>query len=322
MADYLVNGAMMVNEITFCDGKRLSGVIGGGAVYAAAGAGLWSDSVILAAGCGEDGDCFFSQWMDRYGLVRDGIRVKGKRTNHFFLRYHEDGSYEEGLLGQGETDWSQIDFMTLSPEEMEPYYKNLRGMYNIMDIDRDYWERMGRYKEIYGFPIMWEVATATADREHLEDFYRILPMVDFYSLNLKEALSLFGIQEEEKLIAHMAGLGVPVYFRVGVRGAYVIDQNRQVFAPSYITPGEVDPTGCGNASTAAAMTGLVEKRSFEEVGAMAAVAASYNARQYGPMAFMNQERRSEAEKLVNMILKNPNKNDSIKGGSDNDKYKR
>ena len=96
----------------------------------------------------------------------------------------------------------------------------------------------------------------------------------------------------------------------------------QVFAPSYITPGEVDPTGCGNASTAAAMTGLVEKRSFEEVGAMAAVAASYNARQYGPMAFMNQERRSEAEKLVNMILKNPNKNDSIKGGSDNDKYKR
>ena len=53
-ADYLVNGAMMVNEITFCDGKKLSGVIGGGAVYAAAGAGLWSERVLLAAGCGEN----------------------------------------------------------------------------------------------------------------------------------------------------------------------------------------------------------------------------------------------------------------------------
>lgn len=304
MADYLVNGAMMVNEITFCDGTCLSGVIGGGAVYAAAGVGLWSDRVILAAGCGEDGDSFFFQWMERYGLTKDGIRVKGKKTNHFFLRYHEDGSYEEGLLGQEETDWNRIDFMTLTPEEMEPYYGDIRGMYNIMDIDLDYWERMGRFKETYGFQIMWEVATATADREHLEDFYRILPMVDFYSLNLKEARNLFGIQEEGELTAHMAGLGVPVYFRVGVRGAYVIDRERQVFVPSYITQGEMDPTGCGNSSTAAAMAGLVEKRSFEEIGAMAAVAASYNARQYGPPAFMNRERRSEAETLVRMIVEN------------------
>lgn len=306
MADYLVNGALMVNDIMFCDGTWLSGVIGGGAVYAAAGAGLWSDKVILAAGCGEDGEMLFFDWMECYGLSREGIQLKGEKTNHFFLKYHDDGSYEEGLLGEQETDWNQIDFMTLTPEEMEPYYRGIRGMYNIMDIDLDYWKRMGYFKKKYGFQIMWEIATATADQNHLEDFYRILPMVDFYSLNLKEARCLFGIQEERELLDHMSRLGVPVYFRVGVRGAYLADREKQVFVPSYITPGEVDPTGCGNSSTAAAMVGLVEKRSLQETGTMAAVAASCNARQYGPPAFMNQTRRREAEDIVRMILNNQN----------------
>jgi len=302
-ADYLVNGAMMVNEITFCDGKKLSGVIGGGAVYAAAGAGLWSERVLLAAGCGEDGGEYFFPWMDSYGLIRDGVQIKGKKSNRFFLRYHEDGSYEEGLLGQEETDWSQIDFMTLAPEEMEPYCRDIKGMYNIMDIDVDYWAGMDDIKKKYGFHIMWEVATATANQEHLEDFYRILPTVDYYSLNLKEARSLFGLQEEREVIAHMAGLGVPVYFRVGVRGAYLIEGERIRFMPSFISPGEVDPTGCGNASTAAAMVGLVERRNPEEICAMAAVAASFNARQYGPQSCMNEEKRKEAETLAAKIVR-------------------
>lgn len=290
----------MVNEITFCDGKKLPEIIGGGAVYAAAGAGLWSDSVILAAGCGSDGEHFFFDWMDRCGLIRDGVCVKGEKTNHFFLRYREDGSYAEGLLGEEETDWNRIDFMTLSPKEMEPYCKEIRGMYNIMDIDPDYWAEINGIKKKYRFKIMWEVATA--DRDHLEDFYRILPVVDYCSLNVKEARSLFGIEEEQALITHMAGLKVPVYFRVGVRGAYVIDGEHQVFVPSYITPGEVDPTGCGNASTAAAMVGLTEGRGLRKTGAMAAVAASYNARQYGPPAYMDAKRRKEAADIVKSML--------------------
>ena len=162
---------------------------------------------------------------------------------------------------------------------------------------------MDDIKKKYGFHIMWEVATATANQEHLEDFYRILPTVDYYSLNLKEARSLFGLQEEREVIAHMAGLGVPVYFRVGVRGAYLIEGERIRFMPSFISPGEVDPTGCGNASTAAAMVGLVERRNPEEICAMAAVAASFNARQYGPQSCMNEEKRKEAETLAAKIVR-------------------
>lgn len=299
--DYVVNGALMVNELSFYDGQIKKNIIGGGAVFATEGVKLWNDKVLLLAGCGKDYRLYFSEWLDKNNLSDIGFLCKWDKTNSFYLKYHSDGSYEEGLLNQQETHWDEIDFMLVSPSEMESFCQDIKGMYITMDIIKEYWEKVYLLKQKYNFKIMWELATASAVFENYLDFVSIIKMVDIYSLNLNEARKLFGLQKEEEIIRHIIRLGVPAYFRVGIKGAYMVMDGKAVFTAAYIGENEKDPTGCGNSSTAAAMVGFVEGYSLKETAAMAAVTAAYNAKQFGPYPCFDGNVREQAWRIVKQL---------------------
>ena len=92
-------------------------------------------------------------------------------------------------------------------------------------------------------------------------------------------------------------LGVPCYYRVGSKGAYMIMNGEVEFVPVvHLVPKEeeVDPTGCGNSSTAAALWAFCEGMTTKEICAWGNIVAAHNVLQFGPTKVINQAKRDEA----------------------------
>ena len=67
---------------------------------------------------------------------------------------------------------------------------------------------------------------------------------------------------------------------------------------------EVDPTGCGNCSTAAAMWAYCEGYDLRQIASIANVAAAYNVQQFGPYpTFNSKTRKVSLEKALELAKK-------------------
>ena len=71
-----------------------------------------------------------------------------------------------------------------------------------------------------------------------------------------------------------------------------------VFAPPVKVENSVDPTGCGNCSTAAALIGFAEGLDAFDTVMMANISAGFNACQIGPWPVVDEATRAEAQKLL------------------------
>ena len=60
----------------------------------------------------------------------------------------------------------------------------------------------------------------------------------------------------------------------------------------------VDPTGCGNVSTAAALYGWCEGYEPKKIARLANISAAYNLLQYGPCPKVDAAMRRHAEELL------------------------
>ena len=119
-----------------------------------------------------------------------------------------------------------------------------------------------------------------------------------YSVNYPEAKALFHVAAEEEAVQKITELGTPCFLRMGSKGSCMIAQGKAEFAKS-LTIGEiVDPTGCGNCSTAAAMYGWCEGNSLYETAMIANISAAYNLLQYGPYPEITEKVRVQARQLL------------------------
>ena len=119
-----------------------------------------------------------------------------------------------------------------------------------------------------------------------------------YSINYPEARSLFHVETEEEAVQKIKELKVPCFFRVGSKGSYMIAEGKAEFAASLTVGQIVDPTGCGNCSTAAAMYGWCEGNSLYQTAVMANISAAYNLLQYGPHPAITKEVQGQAKALL------------------------
>jgi sugar/nucleoside kinase (ribokinase family) len=147
--------------------------------------------------------------------------------------------------------------------------------------------------------LMWELLPSDCDAPNRHAAIRkLIQRIDVYSLNLPESMVLFGTTSEADSIAAIIALGTPCLFRVGTRGAYMIQDGRAWFAPSYDLDATVDPTGCGNCATGTALYGYAQGLHPLRTVVMANLAAALNARQYGPYPAFTAALRQE---LLNRV---------------------
>ena len=121
-------------------------------------------------------------------------------------------------------------------------------------------------------------------------------------MNLNEAKVFFGLDTLDDVLEELHKIGKPCFFRAGEKGAYMLQDGQTAFLPAVGTAESVDPTGCGNCSTAASLVGFAEGLGPWQTVAMANVAAGFNARQYGPWPLVTPQARSEARRQKEMLL--------------------
>lgn len=292
--DYVIAGNVMLDKVVFMDGTE-SGheSIGGPATFAYSGVRIWTDSVMQCSNLGADYETLFRPWIEKNAVVTDGYKIICDRCNHSIMYFKDKSgaSFQPGERTISEEEkwlkhdaWQDFGYMKTSPEEIEVFTKGkqVKGVYVAQNADRTFWKKLSAIKKRDGFKLMWEIEGPWAHVHYLEDVKQICKEgVDIFSLNIAEAQTLFDCEGDEACIQALQQLDVDMtLFRVGHRGAYVVTKDQAIYLPP--APGPVvDPTGCGNTSTGAALYAYAEGKDPLMVGIMANVASSMNIRQYG-----------------------------------------
>lgn len=300
MVEYLACGNIMSDFVERADGTIEPMHMGGPAFFALTGIRLWSKSCKLVCQAGADYEESYGKWMTANGLSCDGINVAAEKGTQHFIKHNEDGTYDfRSRFGQ-----ELLGYLKTRPEDIErALTPGVKGVYMAQNVDRIYWQKLRALKEKYEFKFMWELEgkpSYLSDEEWLPAVKRVIADADMWSLNSTEASILFGIPKanEEDIINEIMKMPVEMtLFRVGKKGAYAVSPSNAVFCPSIDITESVDPTGCGNCSTGAAMYAHLAGHSLKEVAVMANISAGYNAAQFGPFMQFTDEVMENAQEL-------------------------
>lgn len=291
---YLVTGCTILNDMIYADGSRAEGFLGG-AIYAVNGIKPYCDDVMIITTAGPDFDHFYGPYYRANDLSTAGVQFVLPKTHYNTLEYHPDGRWwEYSKYGpEFEAEWwprslIRAEYVTRYADE------STRGIYFESGVREQVWKQLAEIRAAAPHArIMSELLTAdTADPALKTDLLALIQAVDIYSINLPESLTFFGTRAEQESIDAILNLGKPCFFRVGEKGAHMIQDGKAWFAPAAGVEDSVDATGCGNCSTGAALYGFAEGFHPLKTAVLANLAAALNARQYGPYPQFTTELRA------------------------------
>ena len=295
---YLVAGPTLVNNLVFTDGRRENSILGGAGFYAYSGVRFYEKDSLFISGVGEDYNDYYGPWFDRNGISRDGLVIRGQHTKNSILTYDEEGDYKE-VFAFDTRNMVMDSSKLLSAEDVVKHLKpDTKGLYLFGQ-----WERTlkGAYDaaKANGTKVMWEVTPVTylGITEYYDEFMHYVEKCDIYSFNRFEAFVIFQTDNDEEVIRRIQQIGKPCFYRIGTDGAYMVTKNECYLTPMIsVVPREeeVDPTGCGNSSTGAALWAYCEDYDPLMIAFLSSVMSAYNVRQYGPWPDMSEKTKEEA----------------------------
>ena len=296
---YLITGCTLLNDLNYPDGSKAQGILGG-TIYTVNGIKPFSDEVLFVTTAGPDFDNYFGEYFRNNALATDGVQIVLPKTQYNILDYDDVGRWwEYSKYGKDfEKVWGPKAFIQAS--HITKYSsEQTRGIYFESGVQEPVWEKLADIRKAApSAKIMWEIQTYDIDNPYVKnDIKKLVEKCDIYSLNLPESMTFFGTNCEEESIEAIIALGKPCFFRVGTKGAYMIQDNEAWFAPAIGVDQSVDATGCGNCSTGTSMFGFCEGLHPLMTVILANLAASLNAMQFGPYPqFTNELRASLLEK--------------------------
>lgn len=289
----VVVGSTVVDDLTFVDGTENFGILGGCGIYSAVAMRLFDDDVFYISDAGEDFPELFGELFSRNGLSTEGVRIHpGKKTSCTNLRYREDGRWEmvPRYLGTpffmtSRPDWQSNQVMQQAVSQCDALmlYASAKGWV---------WDFLRELRGERRFFLCWEPHPADVVAEKRDLVVQNALLCDLFSINWPESRDTFGFETKEEAIAFYKVFPVPVLFRCGAEGAYLIKDGESYFGPS-IEVDAVDPTGCGNTCSSAVCYALAAGWDSQRAIVAGSVAAGHNAKQYGPIPQVTEALRAE-----------------------------
>jgi sugar/nucleoside kinase (ribokinase family) len=281
---YLFTGCTHINDLVYADGHTAVAQLGG-SLYAVNGCKTYCDDVLFVTTAGPDFVDYFADYYAANQLSTAGVHQVLPRTQYNFLSYQPDGRWHEHSKYGADFAAQWGTTALIHAAQVLPFVSTqTRGIYLESGVTEPIWADLGAIRAAAPHAkIMWEVAGWDIDDPALHGaIATCIDQVDIYSINLPEALAYFGTTSEAESLAAIVALGKPCLFRVGTKGAYMVQAGQAYFAPSYDLDQSIDPTGCGNCATGAALYGYAEGLHPLHTVVLANLAAALNARQYGP----------------------------------------
>jgi sugar/nucleoside kinase (ribokinase family) len=272
----LVCGGVLLDDLTFADGRTLDGVLGGAALHALAGAALWSDDVVLVSGAGLDAESHILPWMERAGLATDRLRLDGPFTPRNTLVYRAAAPRTETPVFGPE----HFDRLQPTAADITACLPGAGGVYLFHDAGLAFWTPVLQAARAHGVPVLWEISADACEPGFFDQIATIAGQVAAVSINLEETIALFGAKPVAALTSDLRALGADVVFlRCGAEGSLVITADDITAIPA-LAADVVDVTGAGNAYGGAALAGLASGP--VQAARMGAIAARFAIAQHGP----------------------------------------
>jgi sugar/nucleoside kinase (ribokinase family) len=330
---YLLVGGLSIDTLTSADGTTHLGVVGGNALFAAAGAHLWSSALAVAGVVGRD---YPREWLRR--LRRSGIDVRGvqrvpeEHEGYWAARYLSTGerephvpeeAYREAgmalptplrrmaaaLSGGGgwraataarDASWRAV------PERLPRGLSAPRALLllaNERSRQRSWIEWARAQPRAAHCPILLDPEEESGLDLTEGDLRELLGGVNAVMPSARQISGLLATRGTRGAALALAGYGPSVVaIKRGAAGSYVFDSRRRVgyHIPAYAAR-VVDPTGAGDAYCGGFTVGLIETGSVALAGLFGAVAASFTLEGYGALHALSVDREDAVERLEGLL---------------------
>ncbi len=285
--EYVVAAMSIVNDLQYADGRRVRQVTGGGLFMLGGVLSLRPRAGFVTA-AGPDFEEYHGTFFSQNKLSVAGVHRTLPHTHYTTVRYAADGSWREESVYGPDYEKDNAENTMIHGEWVAALCgPDTKAVYTESGAEELFWQPQELAAIRTAAPnalLMWEVPhynTFSPTQKPL--IWPALRQTDLFSVNLREARELFGAAGRADAIRAIRATGKPCFLRLGIEGACVVMPGQKaVMVPSTGLARTVDPTGCGNCSTAAAMVGFAEGMPPALIAAYANVAADYNALQLGP----------------------------------------
>jgi len=291
----LVTFGVIIDDIIFPDGSSQMGILGGGGVQTAFGMRLWSPSVGLVSGVGEDYLEVVKSWLEESGIDEKGIHISDLPTPRAWQLLEYDERRTQIWRVPPEVIKAQL---RRAVEFMPPEYRSAKGFHFGYHPDEP---GLGFLEDLHSLGGIVSVEPFKA-ADHLperENLHALLMKTDIFSANQREALSLVGEDDPLKQIKAFLELGAKqVVIRLGGQGSIAADSVSGKYVKVPAVPVDVvDPVGAGNAYCGGFLAGWVEHHDIAVAAVYGSVSASFLVEQVGVPAVNDGVMRISRQRL-------------------------
>jgi sugar/nucleoside kinase (ribokinase family)/fructoselysine-6-P-deglycase FrlB-like protein len=294
----IVVGNLTIDDVVLSDGRTGIGSLGGGAIYAALGARLWSVPVGLVTRRGED---FVGSHLTRLadlGVDTSGVvDIPGPTVRNWVL-YGDDGSrtwvYRTPVERSAE--------VAVEPADMPKSWlmESPAPVVHIAPMPLPAAQAM-----VSRVRSECPLATITMDthedwvREYREQLFDLARSVEVFIPSRDELADLVGYDEPERAAKQLIGAGVhTVVVKLGADGAYVstasgTSQHVEAYAVETL-----DTTGAGDSFCGGLAAGLAAGEPITTAVQQGCVSASFAVESFGSMSLATVEPDAAAARLT------------------------
>jgi sugar/nucleoside kinase (ribokinase family) len=300
MIDIATVGWLTMDDIVLLDHSCRPGVLGGGALYSAIGAQIWSDSVGVhsVTGC------------DVYKDVRS--RIASRELDGEGIGVIDGGGLQLWLLHESETFKRQVPKLnSATADEMDrdrgplpEAYRSARGFHVAPQTPQGSAENVRTLSKLSHRPI---VTVDILSDEYIDRrLYADLAFVRGASAFLPSEQEIMRIWEPADIGAWLretaSRLKCHMVSKLGERGSLVCDAESGVLMHTPAHPVQVvDTTGAGDGYCGGFVVGLAAGRPLAECAAMGAVSASYVIEASGALETQRPSLAARQERLQRVL---------------------
>lgn len=297
MAYILVFGHLTIDDIVSADGRTQIGAVGGNAVYAAAGARLWTPAVRMVARLGAGYPEAALHMLTEGGQDLSGLAPVALPHIHQWALYDSEGGRNYIRLRSAPTYMEMMP----SPGEIPVGVANGATHAHIAPLPLAGQVDLVRWARGRGL-----VVTLDPHHESLNEdsasWQKVLAGVDLFLPSREEAEVLLGgeVSDPSGAVRRLARLGCPrVVLKLGAAGAVAYDarHDRTVSIPSLPGARPVDTTGCGDAFCGGVIAGLFTGAAVDQAIRMGTVAASFAMEEFGAGGVLHADPSAASERL-------------------------
>lgn len=290
MSDLVCVGSVFIDDIVYPDGRTQMGVLGGGAIHAAAGMAVWGERPGLAVRIGTGLPAHIAPFLTRH-FDLEGLSPLAYPQVRAWQVFEYDGTRRELIR----TDMVQPFQDGPAPHELPTAWQEARGLYLLLD-GANFMRWRNHHRALL---TLWEPNQPYMVHKHAGEFKRLMARTGIVSPNTKEARAMFGFLNPESLVSEMLAHGAEVVaLRMGAEGSLVATKSapNPLYIPAVPVETLVDVTGAGNTYCGAFLAGWVRTGSALQAGRWGAVAASFCLEGHGVIDLARPDLLSERDR--------------------------